>query len=209
MEARFTGRPGAEAERALVAWQLGRAPQEGTAVAVRCLYGWPAVVQTPPRLAGGEPNPTLLYLTCPVLVKAISRVEAGGGLGRLRTQVAKDSGLRGWLAVLTNAYRRRRAEAGPDPRPQAGIGGPESPEVASCLHAYAAALLAVMTGWLRGPELSEEVGRALWASLFSAEGPQWCADDRCGVWLRQRESSETVGRDGGTPSPMPGPGAER
>jgi hypothetical protein len=51
-----------DADRAVVAEQLGRAPRAIRAVAARCPSGHPAVVQTSPRLEDGTPFPTLYYL---------------------------------------------------------------------------------------------------------------------------------------------------
>jgi hypothetical protein len=68
----------------------------------------------------------------------------------LKSACSHDPELRAALDGLTFIYQHRRAGlalAG-DPRPEAGIGGPEGPERASCLHAYAAALLAALSGWL-------------------------------------------------------------
>ncbi len=63
-------------EQAIIAVQLGREPRDVSGVAARCPFGCPAVIETRPWLSGGAPNPTLLYLTCPVLVTAVSRLEA-------------------------------------------------------------------------------------------------------------------------------------
>lgn len=142
---------------AVIRGQLGRRPRDLTGVAVRCLFGYPAVIETAPVLTGGAPNPTLLYLTCPTMVTAVSRAEADGGVRRLKSLSKTDPELRRFLDTVTVLYRRRRTELASSgaealsrvARLEAGIGGPAGPEVASCLHAYAAALLAVMTGWLQ------------------------------------------------------------
>lgn len=206
------------ADRAVIARQLRREPHDLTGVAARCPFGRPAVIETAPVLSGGEPNPTLLYVTCPTVVAAVSRVEAAGGVRRFKAAVGADPHLREALAALTAAYRARRAEllegadlsrTHADPRLEAGIGGPRGPEVASCLHAYAAALLAVMSGWLsvplhNGPEETrggpdgDAAGpaRQLWDRLLSPLGEAWCADDRCalvGAGAIQRRAAIDVG----------------
>jgi len=58
---------------------------------------------------------------------------------------------------------------------EAGIGGPSDPSKASCLHAYAAALLAVRSGWLP-PMAGVEV---VWERLGLPATANWCDDDRC------------------------------
>jgi hypothetical protein len=104
-------------------------------------------------MLAGAPNPTLFYLTCPVLVDAVSGAEAAGAVKELRALVVADPEAALILQQITRWYRERRAFlAGEDragARLEAGIGGPAEPEKAACLHAYAAALLAVISGWLR------------------------------------------------------------
>jgi exopolyphosphatase/guanosine-5'-triphosphate,3'-diphosphate pyrophosphatase len=154
-------------------------------------------------LSGGEPNPTLLYLTCPQLATVVSRVEAAGGVRALRSCSRADAQLRVLLKDITRAYRKKRAtlhEMSPhldhiDARLGAGIGGPEGPEVASCLHAYAAALLAVLSGWLV-PEGENVVARAeeAWTRLFPPLAASWCTDCHCAQWdTEQRRAAIDVG----------------
>ncbi len=178
-------------DRRIVAAELRRTPRDLTGIAARCPFGYPAVTETAPVLSGGEPNPTLLYLTCPELATVVSRVEAAGGVRSLRSSSKSDARLRALLDDITRAYRVRRTALlqtsafrdHPDARLGAGIGGPESPAVASCLHAYAAALLAVMSGWLvpEGEGVIERAGEA-WAKLFPSLEVSWCTDCRCAKW---------------------------
>jgi exopolyphosphatase / guanosine-5'-triphosphate,3'-diphosphate pyrophosphatase len=187
----------------MVQGQLGRPPRDVTGIACRCPFGCPAVIETAPTLHGG-PNPTLLYLTCPTVVKAVSQVESRGAVKRFRDACRDDESLRGALERLTDLYRARRTELGGAPAtagqateaapvspaaprfpPEAGIGGPESPEVASCLHAYAAAMLAVFSGWL-GEEgtAGESAGvlGAVWDRFLPPPDDCWCGDRTCGQW---------------------------
>ena len=64
----------ADADRAIVARQLGREPRAFGRVAVRCPFGRPAVTEQHPYAPDGEPFPTTYYVTCRYLVAAISRV---------------------------------------------------------------------------------------------------------------------------------------
>jgi exopolyphosphatase/guanosine-5'-triphosphate,3'-diphosphate pyrophosphatase len=192
MNGSTTGADVAPGDRAVIAGQLGRAPRDLTGVAVCCPFGLPAVVESSPVLSDGTPNPTLLYLTCPSLAAAISRAEEAGGVRELRQACQEDAGLRAVLDDVASAYRARRSElhriaaaaSGVDVRLDAGIGGPEDPRHASCLHAYAAALLAVMHGWL-APERPQTVGaaKAAWARLLPPIEEGWCADSRCSKWV--------------------------
>ena len=196
-------------DQAVIAGELGRQPRDLTGIAARCPFGYPAVIETAPIMTGGAPNPTLLYITCPSLATAVSRVEAGGGVRRLKAACRTDEQLRDVLLTITELYRARRAAlvgetaSPPGPRLGAGIGGPEGPETAACLHAYAAALLAVMTGWLGGTSLGDAAGRArapeperpepekpvlverveeVWARFLPPVGESWCHDSRCSRW---------------------------
>jgi exopolyphosphatase / guanosine-5'-triphosphate,3'-diphosphate pyrophosphatase len=181
------------ADAAVVAGQLGRVPRDVTGIAVRCPFGFPAVIETAPLMSGGRPNPTLLYLTCPTLTSSVSGIEAGRGVRAFRDMCREAPALGATVDEVATLYRERRAylagaHAG-DARIEAGIGGPVGPEKASCLHAHAAAFLAVESGWLssqgeRGerdlenPVLAERVARA-WATVFPGLRELWCSDRRC------------------------------
>lgn len=205
-------------DRGVIAYQLGRTPRDLTGVGARCPYGFPAVIETAPVLSDGTPNPTLLYLTCPTLAAAVSRVEAGGGVRAFKQACADDPGLRETLGRVTASYRERRAEllrageprlaghagepgvAGKGDGPaqatarlQAGIGGPEGPDRASCLHAYGAALLAAMSGGLGAGALAAEAG-AVWDRFYPALDTCWCTERRCDLAGRvQRRAVIDVG----------------
>src|SRR5207247_9105167 len=103
-------RSGGMEDEAVVARQLGRPPRAFRRVAVRCPYGRPAVTEQWPRDAAGAPFPTTYYLTCPQLVAAISRLEAGGGVERWTRAVEDDPGLRRRLDRANEAQRELRPE---------------------------------------------------------------------------------------------------
>jgi len=200
-------------DAAVIAGQLGRPPRDLTGVAARCPFGYPAVIETAPILEDGSPNPTLLYLTCPTLVTAVSRAEAAGGVRAFKSACRTDDGLRTLLAEITCVYRKRRAallrmpgregpgrKEGSDPRLDAGIGGPETPDVASCLHAYAAAFLAVMSGWVtpgdRGASsgVAAESVRKAWAAHLPPLDSSWCSGGLCTKWAPgERRAAIDVG----------------
>jgi exopolyphosphatase / guanosine-5'-triphosphate,3'-diphosphate pyrophosphatase len=188
---------------AVIAGELGREPRDLTGIAARCPFGYPAVSESAPVLADGAPNPTLLYLTCPTLAAGVSRIEAGGGVRALRAACREDKELNDLLAEVTRAYRERRTAlldetntpARGEPRLTAGIGGPEGPETASCLHAYAAALLAVMSGWLTPVDAAVvERVREAWNRFLPRIQEAWCSDGRCAKWdTEQRRAAIDVG----------------
>lgn len=210
-------------ETAVIASQLGRSPRDLTGIAVRCPFGHAAVIETAPVLADGTPNPTLLYVTCPTLTAAVSRMEAGGGVRSFKTACAEDIVLQQDLDRVTHLYRQRRARLlgrmgafgtaeARRARLEAGIGGPAGPDRASCLHAYGAALLAVMSGWLCGDgetsdptapdttsgeaDLTPEgvLAQHTWARFYPPLETCWCSDRRCDAAARpQRRAVIDVG----------------
>jgi hypothetical protein len=91
--------PVTDADREVVAVQLGRPPRALRAVAYRCPSGHPAVVQTSPRLEDGTPFPTLYYLTCPRLTSLCSTLEASGLMKEMTARLAQDED-------LAEAYRQ-------------------------------------------------------------------------------------------------------
>jgi exopolyphosphatase/guanosine-5'-triphosphate,3'-diphosphate pyrophosphatase len=182
-------------DEAIVAGQLGRTPRDLIRIAVRCSYGCPAVIETRPVLSDGSPNPTLLYLTCPALAAAISAFEAGGGVRRFRERAVTEPDFKVTLDLLTAAYQARRSSlAGPEgeARPEAGIGGPSGPEKASCLHAYAAALLAAQRGALAMAAETKCAADRVRAEVFGEIAEPWCSDERCLSWRPQSPTATRV-----------------
>src|SRR6201986_374588 len=99
-----------DADRAVVARQLGREPRTLRRVAVRCPFGAPAVTEQSPYGADGEPFPTTYYLTCRHLVAAVSRLEAAGGGERGGGAPRADSALAATLAAGDEQQRHVRRE---------------------------------------------------------------------------------------------------
>lgn len=129
-------------DRAVIERQLGRPPRGVQAVAVRCPYGAPAVVEQAGYLPDGEPFPTTYYLTCRSAVAAISAIEGGGGVDRYQRMVA--AGGEAEASYRWGARRQRQLR-----RPAAvmlddgasiglGIGGTQRDGAVKCLHAHAA-----------------------------------------------------------------------
>ncbi len=143
-------------DRRVVEAQLGRPARGRWAVARRCHLGVPMAIESYPLLDDGAPFPTLYWLTCPVLVKRASRMEAEGTMADLSRALRDDPGLRARLVTALRRYRRRRdrheviADSGSPP------GG--DPDRVKCLHAHLAhelsdppnpvgALTLARTGW--------------------------------------------------------------
>ena len=154
-------------DRTLVERQLGRPPRAFRRVVVRCPFGCPAVTEQAPYDLDGRPFPTTFYLTCPHLVAAVSRLEAGGGVERWGSNVAGDPELAESLrsaTALQRDLRRRLAlgRIGPDGGRSLGlgIGGSHRPERLKCLHAHVAFALAV-PGYEVGERIVGEL-RPVW-----------------------------------------------
>jgi hypothetical protein len=147
----------------VVARQLGRRPRALRRVVRRCPFGLPAVTEQAPYDADDEPFPTTYYLTCPYLVAAVSRIEAGGGVERWSETATRDPELAESLAHATAEQRRlRRALAGErvgrdgGSSFELGIGGARRPERLKCLHAHVAFALA-RPGYALGERILAEL----------------------------------------------------
>jgi hypothetical protein len=152
-----------EADRAVVARQLGREPRTLRRIAVRCPFGAPAVTEQTPYGADGEPFPTTYYLTCRHLVAAVSRLEAGGGVERWSEAARTEPELAASLASGDEEQRRVRHElaegvTGSDGGASLdyGIGGSRRTGSLKCLHAHVAFGLA-RPGYELGARVLAEV----------------------------------------------------
>jgi len=171
--------PDRDADRAVVAAQLGREPRAFRRVVVRCPFDRPAVTEQSPYDRDGEPFPTTYWLTCRHLVAAVSRLEAAGGVERWTAAVAADPALAESLARADDDQQRVRADlaAGATGRDGGasltlGVGGagprPAGGGSLKCLHAHAAFALA-RPGYRLGERIVAEV-EPLW--------PDRCCSDR-------------------------------
>jgi hypothetical protein len=118
---------------------LGRPPEADFDVAVRTADGSPVVIRNAPLLADGTPMPTRYWLVDPPLVRAVSRLESGGGVRAAEAEVSADE-----LAAAHAAYAAERDAALPPdhtgPRPSGGVAGTR--RGVKCLHAHYAYFLA-------------------------------------------------------------------
>lgn len=158
-----------EADRTVVARQLGREPRAFNRVVVRCPFGRPAVTEQQPYDAGGEPFPTTYYVTCRHLVAAISRLEASGGVERWTRAAEVDPKLAASRAAADDEQRavRRELAAGEIGRDggaslDLGVGGAGRSGSLKCLHAHAAFALA-RPGYVLGERIVAELD-PLWPS---------------------------------------------
>jgi uncharacterized protein len=92
----------------VVETQLGRPLRGHWAVARRCHLGVPMVIENHPRFDDGRPFPTLFWLTCPLLVKRASTLEAEGLMAHLNARSARDPQLGARMGRALARYRQRR-----------------------------------------------------------------------------------------------------
>jgi uncharacterized protein len=152
-----------DADREVVARQIGREPRAFGRVVVRCPFGRPAVTEQRPYDLDGEPFPTTYYVTCPQLVAAISRIEAAGGVERWTHAAQADPALAESREKADDEQRvlRRELATGETGRDggaslELGVGGAGRTGSLKCLHAHAAFALA-RPGYLLGERIVAEL----------------------------------------------------
>jgi hypothetical protein len=129
----------AASDQAAVASLLGRAPEGAFEVVVRNDRGEPVVIRNAPFLRDGTPMPTRYWLVDEELRRAVSRIEAAGGVRRAAAAVNPEE-----VATAHACYAAERDAAIPagytGPRPSGGVGGTR--QGVKCLHAHLAWYLA-------------------------------------------------------------------
>lgn len=121
-----------------VAVQLNRPLRAQADVLRSCHLGLPVVTAVPPILDDGTPFPTRYWLTCPLAVRRIARLESIGGVQQLEAFVASRPGLVDALDAANRRYQEERdALVPPDtvPAPSGGVGGITG-EGLKCLHSH-------------------------------------------------------------------------
>ncbi len=124
-------------DRSVVELQIGRPPRSHVTVAVRCHLGLPIVIDVPPILDDGTPFPTTHWLTCPLALLRVSRLESAGGVRDADASIASDPAAAEAFGASMARYRSYRDSLIPDdwdgPRPSGGIAGSQGG--VKCLHA--------------------------------------------------------------------------
>lgn len=134
---------GRQETRRVVALQIGRPPRSDSRVVHSCHLGLPVAVQTPPVLEDGTPFPTRYWLTCPLAVKRVSRIESVGGVKEMDARRESDEAFALRLQAAHLRYAAQRdADLPPGARhgPSGGVAG--SRRGVKCLHAHYADHLA-------------------------------------------------------------------
>lgn len=124
-------------DRLVVEAQLGRPPRSAVVVGVRCHLGLPVVIDVPPILEDGTPFPTTHWLTCPLALLRISRLESAGGVRVADELIASDPDTAKAFSGAMERYGAHRDSLIPrdweGPRPSGGIAGSQGG--VKCLHA--------------------------------------------------------------------------
>lgn len=136
----------------LIEKQLGRRPRGVVGVGLRCPAGYPRVIVTKPVVEPGQVFPTTYWLTCPHLVKEVSRLESQGLVGELTERALHDADFARELVEAHEEYKAaRQALLSPEEwetlkkeypeqyasLQESGIAGIKNPGV-KCLHAHLA-----------------------------------------------------------------------
>ena len=131
--------PASRADSDAVTTLLGRPPQGDFEVVVRRADGQPVVIRNAPLLADGTPMPTRYWLVDEDLRRAVSTLEASGGVRAAEAAVHPDE-----VAAAHARYAAERDTALPPghtgPRPSGGVAGTR--KGVKCLHAHYAWYLA-------------------------------------------------------------------
>jgi len=126
-------------DREVAAAEIGRPLRSPAAAAARCPLGLPVVVSVPPVLDDGTPFPTRYWLTCPLAVRRIGRIESAGGVRALERHAGADPEFADRLAAAHRRYQAERDAAVPPGAaltPTGGVAGSEAGGGIKCLHAH-------------------------------------------------------------------------
>ena len=124
-------------DRKVVEVQIGRPIRAESKVVARCHLDMPVVVEVPPHLDDGTPFPTLYWLTCPLAIARIGRLEGAGGVKRMEAKAVADPEFGQALVEAHDAYehaRNRLISQADGPQPSGGVGGTSTG--VKCLHAH-------------------------------------------------------------------------
>jgi hypothetical protein len=158
-------------DAATVTTQLGRPPRGDWRVVARCSHGFPMVIAVAPDLGDGTLFPTTFWLTCPLAVAEVHRLESEGAHGEWAEKAEHDPHVAELMVAADAAYRAARAleGSGVDPCPHVGCAGQRDPLQVKCLHARVA-------GYLAG--VGDPIGQAITGDI--AERLHDCDGAPCG-----------------------------
>ncbi|MCH7669184.1 MAG: DUF501 domain-containing protein [Acidobacteria bacterium] len=176
--------------RDVVEIQIGRPPRSDVVVAHECHFNLPVVTVVPPHLDDGTPFPTTYWLTCPLMMRRISRIESEGGVRAYDERISTDIDFAAEFAAAASRYASDRDAmvANIDAvAPTGGIGG--SRGGVKCLHSHLADTLA-------GNE--NPIGRELAGQVMPLDCASPCvvAQEGTPVWNQAWKEPHREGRSG-------------
>ena len=170
----------------VIAAQLGRPLRAVSKPLVSCHLGLPVVIEVPPVLDDGTPFPTRYWLSCPLAVRRVARIESRGDIAAIEahSRIDEDFGLR-----LSSAHQRYRTERdrlipeGAVHRPSGGVAGAISG--VKCLHAHYADYAA---GVVAAPQRDNPVGELVAREVEPLDCTVRCVvgDRRNPEWVEPR-----------------------
>ncbi|NLM97497.1 MAG: DUF501 domain-containing protein [Halanaerobiaceae bacterium] len=170
-------------EREIIKYQLGREAENIGGIALYCPFGKPAVLLTLPYSKEYGVFPTTYWLSCPYLVKEVSRLEEKGLIREFTEMLEKDDVLKERLLAAHQDYAVERMKLLEDEdRKQladkkailevlsgSGIGGIRDMKGIKCLHTHLADYLA---------RKKNPVGEVIWKKLSWPEDCHICDLDK-------------------------------
>jgi len=163
-------------DRSVVEVQIGRPPRSEVVVSARCHLALPVVIDVPPILEDGTPFPTTHWLTCPLAVLRISRIESNGGVRDADRWIGSDPDVAAAFEKAMDRYGSARRALLPDgwtgPAPSGGVAG--SKGGVKCLHAQYADTAAGNVNPIGEDVASriEPLGCTMPCVVEGAEGPE-------------------------------------
>lgn len=149
----------------------GRTPHPGSVVIKRCRFGKPVAFASMP-IVGGEPFPTIFWLTCPYLLKLCGKLESKLFHKTLEAEIEKSERLKKEFheAQMKMIHIRRKIAMAfsldiPSSVLETGIGGVSNLTKVKCLHAHMAASFA---------GIESPVARALYEAITVFECEDGC-----------------------------------
>ena len=129
--------PQIDPSQAVIAAQLGRPLRAISKPLVRCHLGLPVVIEVPPVLDDGTPFPTHYWLSCPLAVRRVARIESRGDIALIEDRAVADPAFEQRLSAAHERYRIERDRLIPEDaihRPAGGVAGASFG--VKCLHAH-------------------------------------------------------------------------
>ncbi|MDI3524017.1 MULTISPECIES: DUF501 domain-containing protein [unclassified Kosmotoga] len=157
-------------EKEIIKLQLGRDIENDFIVVRRCSWGYPQCIKSS-LITNGKPFPTLFWLTCPLLLKEISKLEEKGMIKTIESRLENDEN---FMKAYVKAHKETKdlkeqllaslsiSEWQRNAIIERGIGGIKDLKRVKCLHLQ----LANYMGGIKNP-----IGELIWKIIELQECP--------------------------------------